>query len=595
MDEIEEELMELTQCSICLEMLNDPRVLPCHHSFCFNCLQNFVERSGREEGEIPCPNCRKSFTLPSNGRLEGLQKDFRYATLVEKLEKLKHQKGIKTGKGETNACDQHRNNQLEYLCADCKVIICRRCVLESHKTHDYKIIDGSIDEEVSKELEFNTNRVSVLLSHVLETGERLECKEKRFLDEAEVAEKMVNENVAGLKNLLDGHARSLISCLKEEKEKRKKEIEAEKNRLDVSGHLRAWERYKDLQDEAISRKSSFNLCMALTESHRENQRLLQAQETLPPIRSIQLSFKKSQFLDNLTNLMLTTGNIFGEIESDVDLTETSLNLMASLDTADNSVWGVTYLEDKIYAVTRRPSKFILVYRLQTPFQQLTDEKISLSQVKSPRDVAACRASKSIYVTDDGEKCVWKLCIDDRKLTRWLNGINSPYKLSVDDDGKVLLLRCDQSSSSSLDIYGSNANLLSTIPLRQVEQPTHAIASSSSKGNFIVCYGKSTDDVKGIDRITEKGEIVCRCCDDVGSSNLVDPHYLACDAHDEIFIADCMTDRVVVMDVKLNRQKVLLTKQKDGLHWPYRLCYVEERNLLIVVHKDGFSVHVYRRN
>jgi len=75
------ELAEMTECSICIEVFNDPRILPCLHTFCLNCLQDYG--NDKRPGDcMPCPLCRKEFTIPRSG-LSGMQKDF-------KTEKLLH-------------------------------------------------------------------------------------------------------------------------------------------------------------------------------------------------------------------------------------------------------------------------------------------------------------------------------------------------------------------------------------------------------------------------------------------------------------------------------------------------------------------------
>ncbi|PNI78022.1 TRIM59 isoform 1, partial [Pan troglodytes] len=54
---------ELT-CPICYSIFEDPRVLPCSHTFCRNCLENILQASGNfyiwRPLRIPlkCPNCR---------------------------------------------------------------------------------------------------------------------------------------------------------------------------------------------------------------------------------------------------------------------------------------------------------------------------------------------------------------------------------------------------------------------------------------------------------------------------------------------------------------------------------------------------------
>ena len=44
-------------CSVCLEQLKDPKVLPCLHSFCHDCIVKLA-RNGKSKN-MACPECRK--------------------------------------------------------------------------------------------------------------------------------------------------------------------------------------------------------------------------------------------------------------------------------------------------------------------------------------------------------------------------------------------------------------------------------------------------------------------------------------------------------------------------------------------------------
>lgn len=35
-------LEDLVQCALCMDKLTDPKMLPCQHTFCLNCLQTLV-------------------------------------------------------------------------------------------------------------------------------------------------------------------------------------------------------------------------------------------------------------------------------------------------------------------------------------------------------------------------------------------------------------------------------------------------------------------------------------------------------------------------------------------------------------------------
>jgi DNA-directed RNA polymerase subunit RPC12/RpoP len=61
-----QDLKRLLECSICLETFDNPRTLPCLHSFCEICLDNFVK--GKHDDELKCPECRYKFTLNEEGK-----------------------------------------------------------------------------------------------------------------------------------------------------------------------------------------------------------------------------------------------------------------------------------------------------------------------------------------------------------------------------------------------------------------------------------------------------------------------------------------------------------------------------------------------
>lgn len=47
-------------CPVCLEVLRDPVTIPCGHSYCLDCIEDYWNRS-RQMGQYSCPQCRQVF------------------------------------------------------------------------------------------------------------------------------------------------------------------------------------------------------------------------------------------------------------------------------------------------------------------------------------------------------------------------------------------------------------------------------------------------------------------------------------------------------------------------------------------------------
>merc|ERR1712141_106515 len=75
-----ESFVKLLECSICLEQMVVPKILPCGHTFCLDCLCKIEQK----EKKIKCPECQKEHDLPIEGA-KGFNKNYKLATLIDDL------------------------------------------------------------------------------------------------------------------------------------------------------------------------------------------------------------------------------------------------------------------------------------------------------------------------------------------------------------------------------------------------------------------------------------------------------------------------------------------------------------------------------
>src|SRR6218665_3992998 len=77
------QLREITECPICMNVFTDPRVLPCIHTFCLECLKRICETAPKNPGDkFPCPLCRKECLIPADG-IDGVPKNFFVENLLQ--------------------------------------------------------------------------------------------------------------------------------------------------------------------------------------------------------------------------------------------------------------------------------------------------------------------------------------------------------------------------------------------------------------------------------------------------------------------------------------------------------------------------------
>lgn len=70
-------------CVICFELFNEPKSLPCLHTFCEGCLEDLLCKSPNKI-ELTCPTCRETVPLQSQS-VSSLKTNFIFKDIIVKL------------------------------------------------------------------------------------------------------------------------------------------------------------------------------------------------------------------------------------------------------------------------------------------------------------------------------------------------------------------------------------------------------------------------------------------------------------------------------------------------------------------------------
>lgn len=195
-------------CSICLDVFDKPKTLPCLHSFCYVCLVGYIKKSLQDDQMIHCPLCRTGIradiehfdndekwveSLPVNFMLVSIlnEKKHRMSDEVnycgpclldgtnsqavvqcfecserfcencrkfhQKMKSLARHKLYAIGDGKTcveeleilraiTKCPEHQTENVRYICKDHDQLCCNECAIIKHRKCDHMV---SIADEIA--------------------------------------------------------------------------------------------------------------------------------------------------------------------------------------------------------------------------------------------------------------------------------------------------------------------------------------------------------------------------------------------------------------------------------------------------------------
>ena len=235
-------------CSICLDVYTDPKMLHCFHVFCKTCLRKLVFRDEQGQLVLSCPNCRHITPVPANG-VTGLQPAFLINQLLDITEDLKRGKDAPASAERADSssaslppsqeevstfCSEHVREELKLYCETCGELICLHCALKTgkHHNHDYALIEEAF-ETYKKEIGSLLEPINRKLVSVDEVLTQFDKDNGEISDQQAAIEADIHDTINELHQVLDVRRTELISRLHQLTQRKLKDLAAERDQAET--------------------------------------------------------------------------------------------------------------------------------------------------------------------------------------------------------------------------------------------------------------------------------------------------------------------------------------------------------------------------
>ena len=248
--ELEKQVEEQLNCSICLDTYTDPKLLQCFHVYCQQCLVPLVVRDQQGTLGLACPTCRQVTPIPDRG-VAGLQSvaPFQINRLLEiqdSVKKLKNPSATLEGAMEGTTintpsrnvafhCFEHVEEEMKLYCETCGVLICLQCALKGgkHHGHDCSPLKKAF-EKYKKEMASFVEPLEKQVTTIKKALAQLNRHREEISDQQAVIEDNVYATFWRLREVLNVRETEIINQLHQTTQGKLKDLAAQSNQIETT-------------------------------------------------------------------------------------------------------------------------------------------------------------------------------------------------------------------------------------------------------------------------------------------------------------------------------------------------------------------------
>ena len=276
---------DLTQCGICLSTQQEPKSLPCLHSYCLECLTQWA----KDKPKVRCPVCLQEFVIPSGG-VKAFRTNFFINTLKERQDaalilesrdtvvpcsccgavdehvdghcakcggficgvctsmhnrlklfsnhKVIPYEDLKSGKvdirnlSQKKYCKVHEDQVLWFYCYTCGILTCRDCTVIDHPSSSHDLVNlETASKEQKKEIEQLVNDCKTAKKVTVDVLTEIENVGDLLDKDGRSAYAKIDESFEKALKLLNDQRKQLKEEVKKAVSEKKKQLESQKDEV----------------------------------------------------------------------------------------------------------------------------------------------------------------------------------------------------------------------------------------------------------------------------------------------------------------------------------------------------------------------------